>query len=115
MRGVKRSFDQAGIDAAIAANERPRVPASNRGLVVGVPGGRARRLMDGSGSLTEAGEYYYATTQQRAPTAGLDYSQQPERQGNRTTVNILDGRRAGVRSWDPVRKQWRYTKLGRGF
>ena len=113
MSGVKRSF--AAINAAIAANETPRVPKSARGLVLGVPGGRARRLMDTSGTLTPAGSYYYETTAQRAPTAGLDYAQQPERRGNRTTVKLLDGRKAGVRSWDPVRREWRYTKLGRDF
>ena len=71
--------------------------------------------MDSSSGLTEAGEYYYATTAQRAPTAGIDYAQQPERRGNRATVKLLDGRKAVVRSWDPVRSQWRYTKLGRYF
>ena len=71
--------------------------------------------MDGNGSLTEAGEYYYATTEQRAPTARLDYGQQPERRGSRATVKLLDGRKATVRSWDPVRSQWRYTKLGKDF
>ena len=81
MRGAKRSFDQAAIDAAIAANEQPRVPRSARGLILGVPGGRARQLMDTSGALTAAGDYYYATTSQRAPTAGLDYAQLPERRG----------------------------------
>ena len=30
-------------------------------------------------------------------------------------MKLLDGRRAGVRSWDPVRSQWRYTKLGKDF
>ena len=71
--------------------------------------------MDTSGAVTVAGEYYYATTAQRAPTAGLDYAQMPERRGNRATVKLLDGRKAGVRSWDPVRSEWRYTKLGRDF
>ena len=71
--------------------------------------------MDGNGSLTEAGEYYYATTEQRAPTARLDYGQQPERRGSRATVKLLDGRKATVRSWDPVRSKWRYTKLGKDF
>ena len=81
MRGVKRSFDQTAIDAAIAANEQPRVPRSSSGLVLTVPGGRARSLMDSSGGLTEAGEYYYTTTEQRAPSAKIDYGQQPERMG----------------------------------
>ena len=71
--------------------------------------------MDTSGAMTIAGEYYYATTAQRAPTGGLDYAQMPERRGNRATVKLLDGRKAGVRSWDPVRSEWRYTKLGRDF
>ena len=115
MSGVKRTFDQTAISAAIAANEQPRVPKSARGLVLGVPGGRARRLMDSSGTLTPAGDYYYETTAQHAPAGGLDYAQQPERRGSRTTVKLLDGRKAGVRSWVPVRREWKYTKLGRDF
>ena len=115
MSGVKRSFDQTAIDAAIAANEQPRVPKSARGLVIGVPGERARRLMDSSGTLTNTGQYYYETTAQQAPAGGLDYAQQPVRRGNRTTVKLLDGRRAGVRSWESVCREWKYTKLGRDF
>ena len=71
--------------------------------------------MDTSGTMTAAGEYYYATTAQRAPTAGLDYAQLPERRGNRAMVKLLDGRKAVVHSWDPVRSEWRYTKLGQDF
>ena len=115
MSGVKRSFNQTAIGAAIAANEQPRVPKSARGLVLGVPGGKARRLMDSSSTLTDTGQYYYETTAQQAPAGGLDYAQQTERRGNRTTVKLLDGRRAGVRSWDPVRRELKYTKLRRDF
>ena len=71
--------------------------------------------MDAAGVLTPTGEYYYSAIAQEAPRHALDYAQQPERRGNRTSVKLLDGRKAIVRSWDPVRSEWRYTKLGRDF
>ena len=115
MRGIKRRLEEGAVDAAIAANAQPRAPAGGRGLLLGVPGGRARKLMTATGALTPTGEYYYSRLAQEAPRHALDYAQQPERRGNRTSVKLLDGRKAIVRSWDPVRSEWRYTKLGRDF
>ena len=54
-------------------------------------------------------------TQQRAPTWNLNYDQEPERRGNRTTVRLLDGRRAGVRTLGPCPQPMEIHKLGREF
>jgi hypothetical protein len=111
-----RDSDRAALDAAIAANERPRVPTRGaRGLLLGIPGGRARKLMTEKGTLTPAGEYYYATTAQQVPNKMFDYNQQPERKGNREFVRLLDGGRAVVRTYDAVKNSWRFTKTGQEF
>ena len=94
MRGIKRRLDHGAIDAAITANEQPRAPVGGRCLLLGVPGGRVRKLMDAAGVLTPTGEYYYSAIAQEAPRHALDYAQQPERRGNRTSVKLLDGRKA---------------------
>ena len=72
-----RYLDRWAVDAAIAAGEQPRAPKASRGLIVSIPGGRYRRLMDNRGELTAAGEYFFETSAQRAPDRGFDYGQQP--------------------------------------
>ncbi len=109
------SSDKAALNAAIAAHEQPRAPRGARGLILSIPGGRARKLMDTRGSLTALGEYYYEATAQRAPNRNFDYNQEPQRRGTRVQVSLLDGQKATVRTWDGVKKAWRFTKTGQEF
>ena len=73
------------------------------------------RLIDEHGTLTAAGTYYYDTTGSVAPDRRFDYSQEPTRCGARIQIRLLDGSLATVRSWDGVKRQWRFTKLGQKF
>ena len=98
--------DKQFVDAAIAAASTPRAPAAGgRGLLLGAPGKRARRLMDEHGSLTSAGAYFYETTRGRAPDRGFDYTQAPMRNGARVQVKLLDGSVGTVRTWDGVQRR----------
>ena len=104
------------LDAALAAGYEPRaVKSGARGLVVSVPGGTFRRLIDVQGRLTPAGEYFYAQRGQRAPDQGFDYAQKPTRRGRRELIQLVDGSAATTRTWDALRRQWRFTKTGRLF
>lgn len=112
---TRRLLDKAAIDAAIAAKEQPRAPKGARGLLLGVPGGRARKLMDAKGALTPAGKYYYSKTEQGAPNRNFDYKQEPQRRGVRVQASLIDGQKVTVRTWDGVRRQWRFTKAGQEY
>ncbi len=50
-----------------------------------------------------------------APDGGFDCSQEPTRRGARIHVRLLNEPQATVRSWDGVKRQWRFTKLGQKF
>ena len=106
---------KAAIDAAVASNQQPRAPKAARGLVLSIPGGRARKIMDTKGNLTPAGKYFYEKTSQQAPNRGFDFNQEPTRRGNRVQASLLDGQRATVRTWDGVQRKWRFTKAGQEF
>ena len=93
----------------------PHAPKRARGLILNIPGGRFRRLMDESGVLTPAGTHHYEQTAQRAPDRGFDYSQEPIRRGARVQIKLLDGTQATVRTWDGVNGRWRFTQLGQKF
>ena len=107
--------DSAALNAAIAANHQPRAPRAARGLILSIPGGRAKKIMDTKGALTPAGEYFYSQTAQRAPNRSFDYNQEPTRRSNREQVLLLDGQNATVRTWDTVKRRWRFTKTGQEF
>ena len=74
--------------------------------------------MDEVGNLTAAGEYYYEKTALAPPTPGpgaFDPRQEPTRRGNRYYAKLLDGTKAVLRTFDPVTKQWKHSKLGTKF
>ena len=111
-----READSAAVDSAIAAGLAPRGHPRGRGLLLSIPGKRqGLRLIDDHGSLTPSGTYYYQTTGHAAPNKGFDYSQEPIRRGARVQIRLLDGSLATVRSWDGVKRRWRFTKIGQQF
>ncbi len=92
-----KDTDKLLIDAAIAANEEPHAPKGGRGLLLNIPGKRARRLVDIAGKLTPAGTYFYETAAREAPTHGFDAKQEPTRKGSRLHIKMLDGATATAR------------------
>ncbi len=60
------------VDAAIAAGEEPRAPKRGPGLVLNVPGGRPKRLIETRGHLTPGVAYLYERTAREPPSAGID-------------------------------------------
>jgi len=110
-----RDNERELFDAAIAAGNRPRAPKAGKGLVLDIPGGRARKLLDVAGRYTPGGEYYYDATGQEKPNRGFDYSQQPVRRGSRLQIPLLDGQRSTLRTWDGRRRRWNFTKTGKEF
>ena len=110
-----RVADQNAVDAAIAANGAPRAPKRSRGLILTIPGGGHRRLMDDRGALTAAGTYYYEATAQSAPDRRIDFTQEPIRKGARLRIKLRDGTEGTIRTWDGVQRRWRFTKLGHEF
>ena len=111
-----READSAAVDSTIAAGSAPRAPPRDRGLLLTIPGRRqGLRLIDAHGSLTPNGTYYYETTGHAAPNKGFDYNQVPIRRGARVQIKLLDGSSATAKTWDGVKRQWHFTKIGQRF
>ena len=113
-----KGADRNAIDEAIAAGALPRPPIRGRGLVYGLLGTKPRRLMDEVGNLTPAGQYYYEVTARAPPKPGpgaFDPHQEPTRRGNRYYAKLLDGTKAVLRTFDPVKQEWKHSKLGKKF
>ena len=113
-RGL-RPEQRIDLDNAIRFGYQPRAVGGARGLIVSIPGGRYRRLIDVQGRVTPAGKYFYEKTDQRAPEQGFDYAQKPSRTGRREMIRLLDGSSAVTRTWDAVRMAWKFTKTGKLF
>ena len=107
--------DQHQLDAAIAAGLVPRAPKRGRGLLLDIPASRPRRLVKDDGRLSGAGHYYYDTIGEDAPHAGFDWKQEPTRRGPKVQIKLLNGRTSAVRIWDGVKRDWRFTALGRQY
>jgi hypothetical protein len=108
-----QNSERDGIAAAIASGATPRVPPRGRGLLLSIAGRRqGTRLIDESGTLTSAGEYYYETAGLHPPNRHFDYGQEPVRNGARIQIRLLDGSLSTVRTWDNVNRRWRFTKVG---
>ena len=111
-----READPAAVDSAIAAGSAPRAPPRGRGLLLTIPGRRqGLRLIDDHGALTTDGTYYCQTAGLAAPDKGFDYNQEPIRRGARVQIKLLDGSMATVRSWDGVKRRWRFSNIGHHF
>ena len=113
-RGL-RPEQRIDLDNAIRFGYQPRAVGGARGLIVSIPGGRYRRLIDVQGTLTPSGRYFYDKKEQRAPEQGFDYAQKPSRAGRREMIRLLDGSAAVTRTWDAVRMSWKFTKTGKLF
>ena len=100
------------VNAAIVAGEEPRAPTRGPGLILRIPGGKARRLIETNGHLTPAGAHFYERTAREPPTAGIDPTAAPTRQGARLLIKLLNGKTSAVRTWDGVQRRWRFTRLG---
>jgi len=114
MKRLREDAQQA-VTAAIAAGSEPHAPKRARGLLLAVPGQRPRRLIDASGALTAVGEFYYDRIGEDAPGLGSFGDAAPERRRNSETVKLVDGRRALLRTWDPVKLAWKFTQTGRAY
>ena len=101
------------IDQAIADGAQPSIPRNGLGLVL-KHGRRRTGLLDAAGNLSAAGTYYYRTTNQEPPRS-FDYNQTPERTGRSLTIRVLDGSRRTVQRFDPVKKEFVPTILGKRF
>ena len=111
-----QNSERSGIAAAIASGATPRVPPRGRGLLLSIAGRRqGTRLIDESGSLTSAGEYYYETAGLPPPNRRFNYGQEPVRNGARIQIRLHDGSLSTVRTWDNVNRRWRFTKLGQQY
>ena len=111
-----READEQAVNSAIAVGSAPRAPPRGRGLLLTVPGPRqGLHIIDDHGTLTPRGTYYYQTTGHSAPNRGFDYSQELVRRGARVQIKLLDGSMATVRTWDGVKRRWRFSKLGQHF
>ena len=72
--------------------------------------------MDETGELTPAGEYYYEKTALAPPNPGpgaFNPHQEPTKRGQRYHIQMLDGKKAVVRTFDPVKKEGRFTRTGK--
>ena len=110
-----REDAQIAVTSAISAGSEPYNPKRARGLLLGVPGGRPRRLIDASGALMDIGAFYYDRIGQEAP--GLDSfgNAATVRTRNSETVKLVDGRQVLLRTWDPVKLTWKFTQTGRAY
>ena len=100
------------IDNAISSGNQPRAPRGGMGLVLSA-GARYRTLLNAKG-LTPAGSYYYQK-KGIAPPTQFDYEQDAVRKGSSLFIKTLDNQQRRIGTWDPVKNEWKYTKLGVKF
>ena len=80
-----------------------------------IPASRPRRLVKDDGRLSAEGHYYYDTIGEEAPHAGFDWKHTPTRRGSKVQIKLLNGTTSAVRIWDGVKRDWRFTALGRQY
>ena len=98
------------IRAAVDEGRQPRFTANERFTLP--MGNRSRRLLVRSdGTPTAAGAFWKQITNQPIPE-GIDYSQDPVREGPTEYVTIR-GERRKTRSWNAVTDQFDYTRIGK--
>ncbi len=108
-----KATDVAAIDAAILAGSEPKKTKS--GLILSIPGARYKTLASLTGELTAAGKHYYEKTSKEAPQNGFDPTQKPTTKGAQEVAMMLDGRAVVLRSWDGVKREWRFTRTGKAY
>jgi hypothetical protein len=76
-----------------------------------------RTLIDKNGNPTAAGIFYFATTNREPPNRKFDTQQEPARAryGRREEIQLRDGSRATVRTYNARTGAWRLTALGKSF
>ena len=107
--------DQHMVDAAIAAGNVARAPKRGGGLLLDIPASRPRRLVNDDGRLTAEGQYFYEQVGQEPLASGFDWKQEPTRKGPKVQIKLLNGKTNAVRIWDGVKRDWRFTALGKKF
>ena len=65
--------------------------------------------------MSAEGHYYCDTIGQEAPRAGFDWKQEPTRKGPKVQIKLLNGTTSAIRIWDGVKRDWRFTALGRHY
>ena len=105
--------DISAIDAAIEAGSEPK--KSKSGMILTIPGARYKTLSSVSGELTSAGKYYYEKTAKEQPKDGFDPASKPTMRGAQEVVKMLDGKMMVLRSWDGVKRDWKFTRAGKAF
>ncbi len=108
-----KAADVAAIDAAILAGSEPK--KSKTGVILSIPGARYKTLASLTGELTAAGKHYYEKTTKEAPKNGFDPTQKPTARGAQEVAKMLDGQTVVLRSWDGVKREWRFTRAGRAY
>ena len=114
LRGWKASERQRArrelVDQAIAANVEPEFPRGSANYVLKLPGGKRALLARADGSFTKEGEHWSAKTG-KPLQVGIDFTQKPVTTGSSQYITVK-GKRQRIRTWDPTRNAWDYTKAG---
>ncbi len=108
---IKRDVKTA-LDEAIQAGKQPKAPRSGIGLVLPL-NSRNRALVDKNG-VTKLGTYYYRQMGIDAPMT-FDFQQDAVRRGRSKFIKLLDGTQKKVSTWDNIKNEWNFTKLGQQF
>ncbi len=80
-----------------------------------IPASRPRRLANDDGRLTAEGHYFYEQVGQEPLASGFDRKQEPTRKGPKVQIKLLNGKTNAVRIWDGVKRDWRFTALGKKY
>ncbi len=103
------------LDAAIAAGNVARAPKRGGGLLLDILASRPRRLANDDGMLTAEGHYFFEQVGQEPLASGFDWKQEPTRKGPKVHIKFLNGKTNAVRIWDGIKRDWRFTALGKKF
>ena len=108
---IKQDVKKA-LDEAIQAGKQPKAPRSGIGLVLPL-NSRNRALVDKKG-VTKIGKYYYQQMGIDAPMT-FDFQQDAVRRGRSKFIKLLDGTQKKVSTWDNIKNEWSFTRLGHQF
>ena len=111
---VIRQQVKHALDEVANLGTQPRASKNGFGLVIKMPTGRTRALVDGSGKLTEIGYYYYDKIGIEPPNK-FDFNQDAVRKGRSLYISMLDGTTRKVSTWNNIKNEFVMTKLGKQF
>jgi hypothetical protein len=103
------------IEDAVAAGLKP-LTSTRGGIRLPLGNGKHILLINSSGKETPAGEFYYATHEEKRPRGPFDQTQQLIQRKNKDYIKVLGSTRPKlVRTYNEGSKKYTFTRLGERF